>query len=68
MIDLFHLQLIKGNITNTLNDLRSYIGHIQVSVISSYQHQNAIDSMTKKKEKRRNKTDSRMNWEKTINF
>lgn len=32
MIDLFHLQLIKGNITNTLNDLRQYIGHVQVSI------------------------------------
>lgn len=32
MIDLFHLQLIRGNITNTLNDLKSYIGHVQVSV------------------------------------
>lgn len=31
MIDLFHLQLIKGNITNTLNDLKSHIGHVQVS-------------------------------------
>lgn len=33
MIDLFHLQLIKGNITNTLNDLKSHIGHVQVSGI-----------------------------------
>lgn len=33
MIDLFHLQLIKGNITNTLNDLKSHIGHVQVSVV-----------------------------------
>lgn len=31
MIDLFHLQHIKGNITNTLKDLQQYIGHVQVS-------------------------------------
>lgn len=30
-MDLFHLQLIKGDITNTLNDLKSQIGHVQVS-------------------------------------
>lgn len=34
MIDLFHLQLIKGNITNTLNDLKSHIGHVQVSALA----------------------------------
>lgn len=33
MIDLFHLQLIKGNIANTLEELKSYIGHVQVSII-----------------------------------
>lgn len=33
MIDLFHLQLIKGNLTNTLNELKSYTGHVQVSII-----------------------------------
>ncbi|XP_055299237.1 putative hydroxypyruvate isomerase [Sitodiplosis mosellana] len=31
MIDLFHLQLIRGNITNTLNELKSHIGHVQVA-------------------------------------
>lgn len=30
MVDLYHLQHIKGNITNTIRDLMPLIGHIQV--------------------------------------
>lgn len=31
MVDLFHLQLIRGNISNTLDEVKEYIGHVQVS-------------------------------------
>ncbi|CRK86899.1 CLUMA_CG000721, isoform A [Clunio marinus] len=31
MIDLFHMQLIQGNIVNSLKDYQSHIGHIQVA-------------------------------------
>lgn len=31
MIDLFHMQLIQGNIMNSLNDFKDYIGHVQVA-------------------------------------
>ena len=30
MVDLFHLQMITGNITNNLKELMNYIGHVQV--------------------------------------
>lgn len=30
MVDLFHLQLIRGDITNTLQSVKEYIGHVQV--------------------------------------
>lgn len=30
LVDLYHLQHIKGNITNTIRDLMPLIGHIQV--------------------------------------
>lgn len=33
MLDLFHCQLIKGNITNTIRDLKSYIGHVQIAQV-----------------------------------
>lgn len=31
MADLFHMQMIQGNITNTLKNLFEYIGHIQIA-------------------------------------
>lgn len=31
MVDLFHLQMIRGNITNGLKDFRDFIGHVQVA-------------------------------------
>ena len=30
MVDLFHLQMITGNIANNLKELMPYIGHVQV--------------------------------------
>ncbi|CAH2012076.1 unnamed protein product [Acanthoscelides obtectus] len=29
MLDIFHLQMIRGNITNTMKELKGYIGHVQ---------------------------------------
>ncbi|CAH1103094.1 unnamed protein product [Psylliodes chrysocephalus] len=31
MLDIFHLQLIKGNIAHTINELKQYIGHVQIA-------------------------------------
>lgn len=31
MIDVFHLQMIRGNITNTLKELKPFIGHVQIA-------------------------------------
>ncbi|KAG5893635.1 hypothetical protein JTB14_015074 [Gonioctena quinquepunctata] len=31
MLDIFHLQLIRGNIANTIRELKDYIGHIQIA-------------------------------------
>lgn len=31
MVDIFHMQMICGNITNNLRDLSSLIGHIQIA-------------------------------------
>lgn len=31
LLDVFHLQLIKGDITHTIEDLKSYVGHVQVA-------------------------------------
>lgn len=31
MLDLFHLQMIKGNITNTINEIMDYVGHVQIA-------------------------------------
>lgn len=33
MVDLYHLQHIKGNITHTIQDLMPLIGHIQVNLL-----------------------------------
>nr|XP_023020926.1 putative hydroxypyruvate isomerase [Leptinotarsa decemlineata] len=33
MLDIFHLQLIKGNIGNTIKELKEYIGHIQIAQV-----------------------------------
>ncbi|XP_045475202.1 putative hydroxypyruvate isomerase [Harmonia axyridis] len=33
MLDIFHLQHIQGNITNTIKDLREYIGHVQIAQV-----------------------------------
>lgn len=30
-MDLFHCQLIRGNITNALKDLKPHIGHVQIA-------------------------------------
>ncbi|KAJ8983437.1 hypothetical protein NQ317_013199 [Molorchus minor] len=31
MLDIFHLQLIQGNISNTIKELMGYIGHVQIA-------------------------------------
>lgn len=31
MLDLFHLQMIKGNLTNTINEIMDYVGHVQIA-------------------------------------
>ncbi|VEN55365.1 unnamed protein product [Callosobruchus maculatus] len=31
MLDVFHLQLIKGNISNTMKELKDMIGHVQIA-------------------------------------
>lgn len=31
MLDLFHLQMIRGNITNTIKEIMDYVGHIQIA-------------------------------------
>ncbi|KAJ8923484.1 hypothetical protein NQ315_010062 [Exocentrus adspersus] len=31
MLDIFHLQLIRGNISNTIKELIEYIGHVQIA-------------------------------------
>lgn len=31
MLDIFHLQLIQGNISNTIRELKDYIGHVQIA-------------------------------------
>lgn len=31
MVDVFHMQMISGNISNNLKDFSSYIGHVQIA-------------------------------------
>ncbi|KAJ8945597.1 hypothetical protein NQ314_009120 [Rhamnusium bicolor] len=31
MLDIFHLQLIQGNISNSIKELSEYIGHVQIA-------------------------------------
>lgn len=31
MLDIFHLQLIRGNISNTIKELIQFIGHVQIA-------------------------------------
>ncbi|XP_054731719.1 putative hydroxypyruvate isomerase [Anastrepha obliqua] len=33
MVDIFHLQLIRGNITNAFSDFKDIIGHIQIAQV-----------------------------------
>ncbi|KAK9889656.1 hypothetical protein WA026_007034 [Henosepilachna vigintioctopunctata] len=33
MLDIFHLQLIEGNVTNTIKDLKEFIGHVQIAQV-----------------------------------
>ncbi|XP_063910015.1 putative hydroxypyruvate isomerase [Zophobas morio] len=33
MLDVFHLQHIRGNITNSIKDLSGYIGHVQIAQV-----------------------------------
>lgn len=33
MLDVFHLQHIRGNITNSIKDLKEYIGHVQIAQV-----------------------------------
>ena len=36
MVDLFHLQMLAGNIANNLKEFLPYIGHVQVVVLVDY--------------------------------
>ncbi|XP_072402033.1 putative hydroxypyruvate isomerase isoform X1 [Diabrotica undecimpunctata] len=31
MLDIFHLQMIKGNITNSIQEMMQYVGHVQIA-------------------------------------
>lgn len=31
MVDIFHLQMIQGNVTNSLKDFAPFIGHVQIA-------------------------------------
>lgn len=33
MLDIFHLQLIKGNIVNSIKEMKDYIGHVQIAQV-----------------------------------
>lgn len=33
MLDIFHLQHIRGNVTNSIKELGSYIGHVQIAQV-----------------------------------
>lgn len=33
MLDVFHLQHIQGNITNTMQELKDWIGHVQIAQV-----------------------------------
>lgn len=33
MFDIFHMQLIQGNISNTFKELLPYLGHIQIAQV-----------------------------------
>ncbi|XP_044755450.1 putative hydroxypyruvate isomerase [Coccinella septempunctata] len=33
MLDIFHLQHIQGNVSNTIKDLMKYIGHVQIAQV-----------------------------------
>lgn len=33
ILDLFHLQLITGNVTNRIRELMPYVGHVQVAQV-----------------------------------
>ncbi|KAJ6637128.1 putative hydroxypyruvate isomerase [Pseudolycoriella hygida] len=42
MVDLYHLQHIKGNITNTIRDLLPLIGHIQIAQVPGRNEPNTL--------------------------
>lgn len=31
MLDIFHLQMIKGNIVNSIREMKEHIGHVQIA-------------------------------------
>lgn len=33
MLDVFHLQLIKGNISHSIEELQDHIGHVQIAQV-----------------------------------
>lgn len=41
LLDIFHLQFIQGNITNTIKELIDYIGHVQIAQVPSWHEPNS---------------------------
>lgn len=42
MFDVFHLQLIKGNIVHSIQEMKDYIGHVQIAQ-TPHRHEPNID-------------------------
>lgn len=45
MLDIFHMQHIKGNITNTLKDLVEYCGHVQIAQVPNRNEPNTTGEL-----------------------
>nr|CAH7749079.1 unnamed protein product [Callosobruchus chinensis] len=46
MLDVFHLQLIKGNITNTMKELKDIIGHVQIAQVPNRNEPNTYGELS----------------------
>lgn len=42
MLDVFHLQIIKGNIVHSIQEMKDYIGHVQIAQVP-HRHEPNID-------------------------
>lgn len=48
MLDIFHMQHIRGNITNSLQELKDYCGHVQIAQVPNRNEPNTLGEINYK--------------------